>query len=114
MATNVTRAKPIISAEAVDAVRFVLRIVLSRASTPAAPPMRVAGQPRIEARGRTRRAEVDEKPEKSSTTPKTRETRRVGVEKTVTRPPSTVGRKAKGWGVGAQDGNPRAQQAGGG
>src|SRR2546429_8769140 len=99
MATNVTRAKPIISAEAVDAVRFVLRIVLSRASTPAAPPMRVAGQPRIEARGRTRRAAFDETPKNSSTTPNPRETRRGGGGKTRPQTPQPGGRKAEAGGV---------------
>src|SRR3989442_12213831 len=80
MATKVTRAKPIISADAVEAVRFVLRIVLSRASSPAAPPIRVAGQPGIEARGRTSRAAFDETPKNSSTTPNPSEARRLGVE----------------------------------
>ena len=46
VATSVTSARPIISAAAVDAVRCGLRRALSRASAPAAPPIRVAGQPR--------------------------------------------------------------------
>ena len=41
-ATSVTSARPIISAAAVDAVRCGLRPALSRASTPAAPPIRGA------------------------------------------------------------------------
>ncbi len=47
VATSVTSARPIISADAVDAVRCGFRRELSRASTPAAPPSRMAGQPRI-------------------------------------------------------------------
>ena len=53
MATKVTSASPIISADAVEAVRFGFRFELSRASTPAVPPNWVAGQPSTEASGRT-------------------------------------------------------------
>ena len=66
VATRVTSARPIISAAAVDAVRCGFRRALSRASTPATPPIRVAGQPRSvrershEARGEERDAEEDE------------------------------------------------------
>ena len=43
--TSVTSASPIISADAVEAVRAGLRIALPRASLPAVPPIFVAGQP---------------------------------------------------------------------
>ena len=54
--TSVTSATPIISAEAVTAVRPGLRIALRRASRPAEPPIRSAGRPTIEAISRTARA----------------------------------------------------------
>ena len=54
--TAVTSATPIISAEAVTAVRPGLRIALSRASRPAAPPRRAAGRPTTLATARTPRA----------------------------------------------------------
>jgi hypothetical protein len=41
----VTSASPIIKAAAVDAVRCGFRRALSRASSPAVPPILVAGQP---------------------------------------------------------------------
>ena len=54
-ATNVTSASPIMSAAAVTAVRPGLRTAFSRASRPAAPPSRRAGQPTTAASGLTRR-----------------------------------------------------------
>ena len=51
--TSVTSVTPIISADAVDAVRDGLRIELPRASRPGAPPQRAAGQPRTRAIGGT-------------------------------------------------------------
>ncbi len=51
--TSVTSARPIISADAVEAVRAGLRIAFPRASLPAVPPILVAGQPRVEASGGT-------------------------------------------------------------
>ena len=66
-ATSVTSASPIISAAAVEAVRCGFRRALSRASTPAAPPIRVAGQPSSghewahEPRREERDAEEDQK-----------------------------------------------------
>src|SRR4051794_10834236 len=54
--TAVTSATPIISADAVLAVRPGLRIALRRASPPAAPPIHTAGPPTREARPRTSRA----------------------------------------------------------
>ena len=51
--TSVTSASPIISADAVEAVRCGLRIALPRASAPAAPPIRTAGQPSTRASGGT-------------------------------------------------------------
>ena len=47
-----TRPTPIMSAAAVDAVRFGLRIAFSRASEPDIPPKRARGQPMIRAAGR--------------------------------------------------------------
>ncbi len=41
--TSVTSARPIMRADAVDAVRCGFRIALPRASAPAAPPKRAAG-----------------------------------------------------------------------
>ena len=63
MATNVTSARPIISAAAVVAVRAGLRIALSRASRPAAPPRRAAGRPtptRAAGRAAARQRHADE------------------------------------------------------
>ncbi len=54
--TSVTSATPIISAEAVVAVRPGWRIALRRASAPAEPPSFSAGRPISEARPRTARA----------------------------------------------------------
>ncbi len=51
--TSVTSARPIISAEAVEAVRAGLRMAFARARRPAAPPSLVAGHPRTEASGGT-------------------------------------------------------------
>ena len=69
MATKVTSASPIISADAVDAVRFGFRFELSRASTPAVPPKRVAGQPSTDASGRTTLEAFAETPKNSSRIP---------------------------------------------
>ena len=80
IATKVTRARPIISAEAVEAVRLVFRIVLSRASTPAVPPIRVAGHPSTEASGRTRRDAFALTPKKRRTMPNPRDPSRLAVE----------------------------------
>ena len=77
-----TSARPIIRADAVDAVRFGLRIVFSRANAPAAPPMRVAGHAKTEASGRTSRDAFAETPKKSSRTP----TPRADSRFTVVRP----------------------------
>ena len=79
MATNVTRARPIISAEAVEAVRLGLRIALSRARAPAAPPMRAAGQPSTDASGCTTREAFAATPKKRSRIPAPSEKRRVAV-----------------------------------
>ena len=56
MVTAVTSATPIISALAVTAVRPGLRMALSRASRPAAPPSQAAGRPTTPATARTPRA----------------------------------------------------------
>src|SRR5207302_2989152 len=49
--TSVTSARPIINADAVEAVRCGFRIALPRASDPAAPPTRTAGHPSTRASG---------------------------------------------------------------
>ena len=69
VATSVTSVRPIISAAAVDAVRCGLRRVLSRASSPAAPAVLVAGQPSTAARGRTSRDEKSETPRNMRSVP---------------------------------------------
>ena len=56
-------------AAAVEAVRCGLRWALSRASDPAAPPIRVAGQPRMRASGTTRCDEKSATPTKMSNAP---------------------------------------------
>jgi hypothetical protein len=68
-ATNVTSARPIISADAVTAVRAGLRTLLSRASRPAAPATRAAGQARIHASGLTSRDEIAATPTKRTRQP---------------------------------------------
>ena len=68
-ATSVTSASPIISAAAVEAVRCGFRRALSRASTPAAPPIRVAGQPRAATSGRTSLAAKSATPRKIRSAP---------------------------------------------
>ena len=79
-ATTVTSASPIISAEAVEAVRLGLRIEFERARSPATPPMTVAGRPRNEARGRARLGATIATPMKSPRTPTPRASRRGPVE----------------------------------
>ena len=67
--TSVTSARPIISADAVEAVRCGFRRALSRASMPAAPPNRAAGQPSTHANGRAIRADRSAVPKKISSVP---------------------------------------------
>ena len=74
-ATSVTSARPIISADAVDAVRCGLRRALSRASEPAAPPIFVAGQPSRRANGSTMRTANIATPKKISSAPMPIQTR---------------------------------------
>ena len=69
VATRVTSASPIISAAAVDAVRCGLRRALSRASVPAAPPIRVAGHPRIPDRAGMNGADSIATPTNTSSVP---------------------------------------------
>ena len=57
------------SAAAVEAVRGGLRRALSRASVPAAPPIRVAGQPSTRASGTTTLDETSATPTKISSAP---------------------------------------------
>src|SRR2546430_12085476 len=87
MATKVTRARPIISAEAVEAVRAGFRIALSRARMPGAPPIVWAGAPRRDASGRTTFAAFMETPKKSSSTPTPSRSRRGAVAIPPARPP---------------------------
>src|SRR3954469_270205 len=68
-ATKVTSARPIIRADAVDAVRAGFRVALSRARIPDAPPIDRAGAPSTAARGRTIFAAFIETPKKRSSTP---------------------------------------------
>ena len=60
---------PIISAAAVEAVRDGFLIEFDRASTPATPPIFVAGQPMAEASGRTSRGASIVTPRKMPSTP---------------------------------------------
>ena len=69
MATKVTSASPIISADAVEAVRAGFRVALSRARIPGAPPIDRAGAPSTAASGRTTLGAFIETPKKSSSTP---------------------------------------------
>ncbi len=68
--TSVTSASPIISADAVEAVRCGFRRALSRASAPAAPPILAAGQPSTHANGRAIRAESSATPKKINSVPR--------------------------------------------
>ena len=67
--TRVTRARPIISDAAVDAVRCGLRIEFSRASSPAAPPTLSAGQPSTCAIGTMSCDEKNATPRKTNSAP---------------------------------------------
>ena len=70
VATSVTSASPIISAAAVEAVRCGFRRALSRASFPAAPPIRAAGAAEdASPSGRTSRAEKSATPMKIRSAP---------------------------------------------
>ena len=68
-ATNVTSARPIISAAAVTAVRPGLRWVFSRARRPVSPRARSSGTPVTEASGRTSRGLKRETPRTTATAP---------------------------------------------
>jgi len=67
--TRVTSVSPIISADAVDAVRDGFRIELPRARTPGAPPQRAAGCPRTRAIGGTSVGASIATPMKTATAP---------------------------------------------
>ena len=67
--TNTTSDRPIISADAVAAVRPGSRIALRRASEPALPPIRSSGRPMTEASGRASLGETRATPRNSSSTP---------------------------------------------
>ena len=66
-------------AAAVDAVRPGFRIAFSRASIPAAPPTRAAGQPSTEASGRTTREAFSATPRNSKRQPPSSEKMRTPV-----------------------------------
>src|SRR6185437_1742847 len=68
-ATNDTRARPIISAAAVDAVRCGLRTVFCDASAPEAPPKRRDGQASTTASAATSRDATPAVPERSASAP---------------------------------------------
>ena len=70
IATRVTSARPIISADAVEAVRWGLRRALSRASLPMAPAILVAGHPSQFASTGTIRADSSAMPMNTSTAPR--------------------------------------------
>ena len=67
--TNTTSDRPIMSADAVAAVRPGSRIALRRASEPALPPIRSSGRPMTEASGRASLGETRATPRNSSSTP---------------------------------------------
>ena len=89
-ATSVTSARPIISAEAVDAVRVGLRIAFPRASLPAAPPIFVAGQPSTSASGGTSVFASIPTPMKMPNAPTPIAIRRVPVESPPTNSPMSI------------------------
>ena len=67
--TNVTRARPIISAAAVTAVRPGLRMAFSRARRPVSPVSRSSGRPTTEASGRTSWEDSMPTPRNTTTAP---------------------------------------------
>ncbi len=69
MVTKLTRASPIISAAAVEAVRRGLRIAFSRASLPGWPAQRANGQPSSRASGRATSGLSTPTPRKITTAP---------------------------------------------
>ena len=89
-ATSVTSASPIISADAVDAVRPGFRIALPRASVPAAPPSRVAGQPSTRASGGTSVGASIATPMKSAAAPMPIESSRSFVDSPPTNSPTSI------------------------
>src|SRR4029453_9044348 len=90
MAMKVTRAKPIISADAVDAVLAGFLVALSRARIPGAPPIVRAGAPSTAASGRTTRAAFIETPKKRRSTPRPRASSRGPVAIPLPRAPTQV------------------------
>ena len=89
-ATSVTSASPIISADAVVAVRPGFRIALPRASDPAAPPIFVAGQPSTRANGGTSVGASIATPMKSPTAPMPTASSRSFVVKPPTNSPTSI------------------------
>ena len=90
IATSVTSASPIISAEAVDAVRCGLRRALSRARLPIGPAILVAGQPSHVARRGTIRADSRATPMKTMIAPAPIKPRVAPVPLTTNRPRATA------------------------
>ncbi len=112
-ATAVTRARPIISAAAVEAVRPGLRMAFERASFPATPPTSVAGQPRIEASGRARLGATMATPMKRAQTPTARTTRRWPVVIPLPNAAKTTSASATAHTTTATTGPKRANREGG-
>ena len=101
--TSVTSARPIMSADAVDAVRCGLRRELSRASAPAAAPSFVAGQPSVQASGPIKRTDRSATPKNTSNAPPSISSRiwpvlRLETKRPASRPanPSAVSTMAAG------------------
>ena len=85
-----TSASPIISADAVEAVRAGLRDELPSASSPAAPPIFVAGHPRTFTSGGTSLGANIEKPMNSVTAPRPSESSRIPVDNPLTSSPTSI------------------------
>ena len=88
--TSVTSASPIISADAVEAVRAGLRAELPSASLPAAPPIFVAGQPSTLTSGGTSFGASIEKPMNSATAPTPTASSRSPVDRPLTSRPISI------------------------
>src|SRR2546423_13429867 len=89
MATKVISARPIIRADAVEAVRLGFRIAFSRASVPAVPPNLLPGQPKAAASGRTARFAFNDTPMKRISVPKPSAIRRAAVARPLPKIPYT-------------------------
>ena len=88
--TRVTSASPIIRADAVDAVRCGFRMALPRASSPADPPILVAGQPSTRASGGTSVFASIATPTNTAAAPTPRASSRCVVESPWTNSPTSM------------------------